>query len=132
MSRRIIQRLVDHSTSLLLLFLLLAAISSPARAAGDGIMRVKSAVPMSEAITRIKADIEFWSSRVARDRAERVGVRIEPVGRAQPRETDVVVDIGQPQRWAKRLNASVPKWWRRTTCAMGSATSFRPTASGLC
>src|ERR1700756_97246 len=57
MSRRIIQRLADLSTSLLLLFLLLAAVSSPARAAEDGIIRVKSAVPMAEAITRIKADI---------------------------------------------------------------------------
>ena len=57
MSRRIIQRLVDFSPSLLLLFLLLAVASSPASAGDDGIVRVKSAVPMAEAITRIKADI---------------------------------------------------------------------------
>ena len=57
MSRRIIQRLVDFSYSLLLLFLLLAVASSPASAGDDGIVRVKSAVPMAEAITRIKADI---------------------------------------------------------------------------
>ena len=57
MSRRIIQRLVDFSSSLLLLFLLLAVASSPASAGDDGIVRVKSAVPMAEAITRIKADI---------------------------------------------------------------------------
>ena len=57
MSRRIIQRLVDFSSSLLLLFLLLAVALSPASAGDDGIVRVKSAVPMAEAITRIKADI---------------------------------------------------------------------------
>ena len=57
MSRRIIQRLVDFSSSLLLLFLLVAVASSPASAGDDGIVRVKSAVPMAEAITRIKADI---------------------------------------------------------------------------
>ena len=57
MSRRIIQRLVDFSSSLLLLFLLFAVASSPASAGDDGIVRVKSAVPMAEAITRIKADI---------------------------------------------------------------------------
>jgi uncharacterized protein (DUF302 family) len=57
MSRRIIQRLANFSSSLLLLFLLLAVASSPANAGDDGIVRVKSAVPMAEAITRIKADI---------------------------------------------------------------------------
>ena len=57
MSCRIIQRLVDFSSSLLLLFLLLAVALSPASAGDDGIVRVKSAVPMAEAITRIKADI---------------------------------------------------------------------------
>ena len=57
MSRRIIQRLVDFSSSLLLLFLLLAVALSPASAGDDGIVRIKSAVPMAEAITRIKADI---------------------------------------------------------------------------
>ena len=57
MSCRIIQRLADFSPSLLLLFLLLPAASSQASAGDDGIVRVKSAVPMAEAITRIKADI---------------------------------------------------------------------------
>src|SRR5437762_9505234 len=42
----------------LVLILLLIAVASSARADGDdGIVRVKSAVPMSEAITRIKSDI---------------------------------------------------------------------------
>ena len=83
MSRRIIQRLVDFSSSLLLLFLLLAAASSPASAGDDGIVRVKSAVPMAEAITRIKADLaskgikvfsEIDQSQLAAD----AGIKLRP------------------------------------------------------
>ena len=58
MSRHITLRLANFATSLLLLFLLLSTATSVARAdSDDGIVRVKSAVPMSEAISRIKADI---------------------------------------------------------------------------
>src|SRR5215475_1090492 len=83
MSRRIIQRLADLSTSLLLLFLLLAAISSPARARDDGIIRIKSAVPMAEAITRIKADIaskgiKFFSEIDQSQLAADAGVKLRP------------------------------------------------------
>jgi uncharacterized protein (DUF302 family) len=83
MSRRIVQRLADLSTSLLLLFLLLAAISSPARANEDGIIRVKSAVPMSEAITRIKADIaskgiKFFSEIDQSQLAADAGIKLRP------------------------------------------------------
>ena len=50
-------RIVDLCASLLLIFALISAVS-PARAdSDDGIVRVKSAVPISEALTRIKADI---------------------------------------------------------------------------
>jgi uncharacterized protein (DUF302 family) len=83
MSRRIIQRLADLSTSLLLLFLLLAAISSPARANEDGIIRVRSAVPMSEAIARIKADIaskgiKFFSEIDQSQLAADAGIKLRP------------------------------------------------------
>src|SRR5215475_8066738 len=83
MSRRIIQRLADLSTSLLLLFLLLAAISSPARARDDGIIRIKSAVPMAEAITRIKADIaskgiKFFSEIDQSQLAADAGIKLRP------------------------------------------------------
>jgi hypothetical protein len=83
MARRIIQRLVDFSPSLLLLFLLLVAVSSPASAGDDGIVCVKSAVPMAEAITRIKADIaskgikvfsEIDQSQLAAD----AGIKLRP------------------------------------------------------
>jgi uncharacterized protein (DUF302 family) len=83
MSRPITQRLADVSTSLLLLFLLLAAISSPARARDDGIIRIKSAVPLTEAITRIKADIaskgiKFFSEIDQSQLAADAGIKLRP------------------------------------------------------
>jgi hypothetical protein len=82
MSRRIIQRLVDFSPSLLL-FLLFAAASSPASAGDDGIVRVKSAVPMAEAVTRIKADlankgIKFFSQIDQSQLAADAGIKLRP------------------------------------------------------
>ncbi|MBV9979555.1 DUF302 domain-containing protein, partial [Bradyrhizobium sp.] len=83
MFRHITHRLADLSTSLLLLLLLLAAISSPARARDDGIVRVKSAVPMAEAITRIKADIankgiKFFSEIDQSKLAADAGIKLRP------------------------------------------------------
>ena len=72
MSRHITSRVATFATSLLLLFLLLSAATSVARAdSDDGIVRVKSAIPLSEAISRIKADIaakgvKFFSKTVIR------------------------------------------------------------------
>jgi uncharacterized protein (DUF302 family) len=58
MTRRLTIRLANLCTSLLLALLLMSVAFSAARADGDdGIVRVKSAVPMAEAISRIKADI---------------------------------------------------------------------------
>jgi uncharacterized protein (DUF302 family) len=58
MMRRITFRLANSLASLLLLVILVGAACSAARAdSDDGIVRVKSAVPMGEAISRIKADI---------------------------------------------------------------------------
>jgi uncharacterized protein (DUF302 family) len=55
------RRFADHLTNLfmpILLTMFLTGVISSAQADGDdGIVRVKSAVPMQEAITRIKADI---------------------------------------------------------------------------
>ena len=83
MPRRMIQRMVVLSTSLLLLFLLLTAISSPARARDDGIVRVKSVVPMAEAITRIRADIaskgiKFFSEIDQSQLAADAGIELRP------------------------------------------------------
>jgi uncharacterized protein (DUF302 family) len=83
MSRQIIQRLANFSRSLLLLFLLLAAVSSQASAGDDGIVRVKSAVPIAEAITRIKADIaskgiKFFSEIDQSQLAADAGIKLGP------------------------------------------------------
>ena len=84
MSRHIALRPANFATSLLLLLLLLSAATSVARAdSDDGIVRVKSAVPMSETISRIKADIaakgikfflEVDQSKLAAD----AGIKLRP------------------------------------------------------
>ena len=84
MRRQIPLRVTNFATSLLLLFLVLSAAISAARAdSDDGIVRVKSAVPMSEAVSRIKSDIaakgikfflEVNQSKLAKD----AGVALRP------------------------------------------------------
>jgi uncharacterized protein (DUF302 family) len=84
MTRRLTLRFANFATSLLLLFVLLSAATPAARAdSDDGIVRVKSAVPMAEAISRIKADIatkgikfflEVDQSKLAAD----AGVKLHP------------------------------------------------------
>jgi uncharacterized protein (DUF302 family) len=76
-------RIANLIASALLMVAVMATVS-PARAdADDGIVRVKSAVPMSEAITRIKADIagkgikffmEIDQSKLAAD----AGIKLRP------------------------------------------------------
>ena len=76
-------RIVNICASLLLILILIPA-TSPARAdSDDGIVRIKSAVPMPEAITRIKADIaskgikffmEIDQSKLAAD----AGIKLRP------------------------------------------------------
>ena len=83
MTRRMTHHLANSLASLLL-FLFVAAVCSAARAdSDDGIVRVKSAVPMAEAISRIKADIaakgikffdEIDQSKLAAD----AGIRLRP------------------------------------------------------
>src|SRR5436190_23781527 len=83
MNGRFTHRVVNFLTSLLLILLLISAVS-PARAdSDDGIVRVKSAVPMPEAISRIKADIagkgikffmEIDQSKLAAD----AGIKLRP------------------------------------------------------
>jgi uncharacterized protein (DUF302 family) len=84
MTRRIALRLAISLTSLLSLFILAAVTGSVARAdSDDGIVRVKSAVPIAEAILRIKADIaakgikffdEIDQSKLAAD----AGIKLRP------------------------------------------------------
>lgn len=84
MTRRIAFRFANSLASLLLLVILVAAVCSAARAdSDDGIVRVKSAVPMAEAISRIKTDIaakgikffdEIDQSKLAAD----AGIKLRP------------------------------------------------------
>ena len=84
MIRRITLRFANSTISLLLFAILVAVACSAARAdSDDGIVRVKSAVPMSEAIVRIKADIavkgirffnEIDQSKLAAD----AGIKLRP------------------------------------------------------
>ena len=76
-------RIMDLCTSLLLIFIVVSTASSARADSDDGIIRVKSAVPISEAITRIKADIaskgikffmEIDQSKLAAD----AGVKLRP------------------------------------------------------
>jgi uncharacterized protein (DUF302 family) len=83
MTRRLTYRLACLCASLLLIFLVASIAWSGPVTGDDGIVRVKSAVPMSEAITRIKADIaskgikffmEIDQSKLAAD----AGIKLRP------------------------------------------------------
>jgi uncharacterized protein (DUF302 family) len=84
MPRRLALRLAISLASLLPFFILVAVVCSAARAdSNDGIVRVKSAVPIAEAILRIKADIaakgikffdEIDQSKLAAD----AGIKLRP------------------------------------------------------
>jgi uncharacterized protein (DUF302 family) len=84
MTRRITIRLANSIASLLLLFILVAAASSAARAdSDDGVVRVKSAVPIGEAISRIKADIaakriKFFDEIDQSKLAAAAGIKLRP------------------------------------------------------
>src|SRR5947208_49862 len=83
MNGRFAHRVVNFLTSLLLIFLLVSFASSARADSDEGIVRVKSAVPMDEAIARIKKDIaakgikffdEIDQARLAAD----AGIKLRP------------------------------------------------------
>lgn len=83
MTRRLTNRAANFCTSALLAFLILSTASAARADSDDGIVRVKSAVPMAVAITRIKADItskgikffmEIDQSKLAAD----AGIKLRP------------------------------------------------------
>ncbi|MDP1582674.1 MAG: DUF302 domain-containing protein [Bradyrhizobium sp.] len=76
-------RISNFATSLALIFLLVSAASFARADNDDGIVRVKSAVAMSEAIARIKADIaskgiRFFSEIDQSKLAADAGVKLRP------------------------------------------------------
>jgi uncharacterized protein (DUF302 family) len=83
MTAHLTNRLANFCTSLLLALLILSVVSAARADNDDGVVRVKSAVPMAEAITRIKADIagkgikffmEIDQSKLAAD----AGIKLRP------------------------------------------------------
>ena len=83
MNGRFTSRVVNFLTSLLLIFLLISVASSARADSDEGIVRVKSAVPMAEAITRIKADIaakgiKFFSEIDQSKLAADAGIKLRP------------------------------------------------------
>lgn len=83
MTRFLANRFVNFYTPLVLVLLLMAAASSAWADSDDGIVRVKSAVPMAEAISRIKADIarkgiKFFSEIDQSKLAADAGIKLRP------------------------------------------------------
>ena len=83
MTRLLANRFANLCVPLVFILLLIAVASSAWADSDDGVVRVKSAVPMSEAITRIKADIankgikfftEIDQSKLAAD----AGIKLRP------------------------------------------------------
>ena len=76
-------RILNFCTPLALILLLVLVASSAWADSDDGIVRVKSAVPMLEAITRIKADIaskgiKFFSEIDQSKLAADAGIKLRP------------------------------------------------------
>jgi uncharacterized protein (DUF302 family) len=83
MTGHLTNRLANFCASLLLALLILSVVSAARADSDDGIVRVKSAVPMAEAINRIKTDIaakgirfflEIDQSKLAAD----AGIKLHP------------------------------------------------------
>ena len=83
MTRRLTTHFANFGISLLMLFVVLSVAVAARADSDDGIVRVKSAVPMAEAITRIKADIagkgiKFFSEIDQSKLAADAGIRLRP------------------------------------------------------
>lgn len=76
-------RILKLCTSLLLSLILISPLSTARADSDDGIVRVRSAVPMAEAITRIKADIaakgiKFFAEIDQSKLAAEAGIKLRP------------------------------------------------------
>jgi uncharacterized protein (DUF302 family) len=83
MTRRLNHRFANPGMSLLMLFLVLSVATAARADSDDGIVRVKSAVPIAEAISRIKADIaskgiKFFSEIDQSKLAADAGIKLRP------------------------------------------------------
>lgn len=83
MTRRFTNRFAGFRASLVPALLVIVCVSTARAEGDDGIVRVKSAVPMAEAITRIKADIagkgiKFFSEIDQSKLAADAGIKLRP------------------------------------------------------
>jgi uncharacterized protein (DUF302 family) len=83
MTRHLTHRFANFGLSLLMLFLVISVATAARADSDDGIIRVKSAVPMAEAITRIKTDIaskgiKFFSEIDQSKLAADAGIKLRP------------------------------------------------------
>jgi len=83
MTGRLANRFTNFGMPLLAVFLLVAAASAVRADSDDGVVRVRSAVPMAEAIRRIKADIaskgiKFFSEIDQSKLAADAGIKLRP------------------------------------------------------
>jgi uncharacterized protein (DUF302 family) len=83
MTHRVTSRLTGFCASLIVALFVIVFVSAARAGNDDGIVRVKSAVPMAEAITRIKADIaakgiKFFSEIDQSQLAADAGVKLRP------------------------------------------------------
>jgi uncharacterized protein (DUF302 family) len=83
MTGRSANRFTNFGMPLLAVFLLVAAASAVRADSDDGVVRVRSAVPMAEAIRRIKADIaskgiKFFSEIDQSKLAADAGIKLRP------------------------------------------------------
>ena len=83
MTAHFAKRLASFCASLLLALLILSTASAARADSDDGIVRVKSAVPMAEAINRIKADIagkgiKFFTEIDQSALAAEAGIKLRP------------------------------------------------------
>jgi uncharacterized protein (DUF302 family) len=83
MTGRLTNRCANFGISMLAVFLVFAVTSSARADSDDGIVRVRSAVPMAEAIARIKADItgkgiKFFSEIDQSKLAADAGIKLRP------------------------------------------------------
>ncbi len=132
MSRSTVFRLVKLSAFLVLVMLWASAAPIDARVEIDnGIVRVKSAVPMAEAITRIKADIaakgiKFFSEIDQSKLAADAGIKLRPstllVFGNPPLGTQfITAESGCRARLAGATVADPGRQWRR----LGDLDRFR-------
>src|SRR3954451_22411468 len=83
MTRSLANRFASFCVPLVLVLMMIAVASSAWADSDDGIVRVKSAVPMAEAITRIKKDIaakgiKFFSEIDQSKLAADAGIKLNP------------------------------------------------------